>query len=71
MNREVIGWIVAAAIAAAWWFEPKQVRPKYDFHNAAPHIFVIENDTGKIWRFYRSMSNGVITSEGFSRLPMQ
>lgn len=71
MNREVIGWIVAAAIVAAWWFEPNAVRRKYDFHNAPGIVFVVENESGKIWRYYRNTTNGVPTSEGFCLLSMQ
>lgn len=65
------GWFVAGVAVAIMLLSPSSKGRKYSFHNAPPLIFLIDDDSGKVWRFYRNMTNGVITSEGFSSVPLQ
>jgi len=59
----------AVFMGVVWFaFSDRRSGERYTFHDNKWVIFLVDNESGDIYRYYRNSTNNVISSEGFQKL---
>ena len=69
-NAKMKAFAAGAVLMGLVWFafSDRRSGERYTFHDNKWVIFLVDNKSGEIYRYYRNATNNVISSEGFQKL---